>query len=145
MSTVSQRNVSSNQTTTDFDLSKIFLFNNRYESDNYISNSGYATLTLLAGSVMGRIASSNQLTYAQSGAVDGSQYPIGVLAQDVTLLAGQTQKVSICVQGDVSARKLIFVGGDSLTTVINGRTMQDWLQSYGPLVRFSEEMTDFDN
>lgn len=145
MSNISQRNQTANQITTDYDLSKIFLLNNRYENDTYLSNSGYATLTLLAGSVMGRIAATNQLTYCQSGALDGSQFPIGVLAQDVTLLAGQTQQVAICIFGDVASAKLIFVGGDNLNTVISGRTMKDHLQGYGVLVRVGTEMTDYDN
>lgn len=145
MSSVNQRLNTGQQATTDYDLSKIFLLDNRYESDSYVNNSGYATLTLLAGTVMGRIAGTNTLAPTISGYTDGSQIPIGVLAQDVTLLAGQSKQVSICIRGDVAANKLIFLGGDNLNTVIAGRTMKDHLQQYGPLVRTSTETTDYDN
>lgn len=145
MSSVNQRLNTGQQATTDYDLSKIFLLDNRYESDSYVNNSGYATLTLLAGTVMGRIAGTNTLAPTISGYGDGSQFPIGVLAQDVTLLAGQSKQVSICIRGDVAANKLIFLGGDNLNTVIAGRTMKDYLQQYGPLVRTSTEMTEYDN
>ncbi len=147
MSSINQRLYNpAGQVTTDYDLSKLFIWNNRFESDSYLNNSGYNPLTLKAGTIMGRVASSNTLAPCISGALDGSQYPIGVLAQDVYSLAqGASQKVSICINGDVNSYLLIFLGGDSLTTVINGRTMQDWLQSYGLLIRTSTEMTDFDN
>lgn len=145
MSSVNQRLQGTQQVITDYDLSKIFLFNNRYESDSYVNNSGYSSLTLLAGTVMGRIAGTNVLAPTISGALDGSQFPIGILAQDVVLSAGQSQQVAICIVGDINSAKIIFLGGDNLNTVIAGRTMKDHLQSYGLLMRTSTEMTDFDN
>lgn len=145
MSSISQRNQTSNQITTDYNLQKIFLLNNRYESDTLLENPTYGTQTILAGTVLGRVASSQNVVPCISGALDGSQFPIGVLAQDVTLAQGQTQVIAMCVDGDVNAGALIFYGGDSLSTVIAGRSMQDHLKNYGILVRFGTEMTDFDN
>jgi len=95
---------------------------------------------------MGRIAGTNILVPFISGALDGSQFPIGVSAQDVNGLAqGGSQQLSICVQGDINSAKLIFLGGDNLNTVIAGRTVRDHMQMYGLLIRTSTEMTDFDN
>lgn len=145
MSTVNPRFLGTQQAITDYDLSKIFLFQNRYESDSWVNNSGYATLTLKAGTVMGRITSSGVLAPAISGNLDGSAVPIGILAQDVTLLAGQSQQVAICVAGDINANAIIFLGGDNLLTPINGRIMKDHLQAYGLLIRSGTEMTDWDN
>jgi len=146
MSTLSQRNSTSNQLTSDFSTQKIFLLNNRYEQDTLLENPTYSTQTILAGTVLGRVASSGNVVPCISGALDGSQFPIGVLAQDVTALAsGQTQSIAMCIDGDVNAAALIFYGGDSLATVIAGRSMQDHLKAYGILIRYATEMTDYDN
>lgn len=145
MSSISQRNSTSNQLTTDFNLQKIFLLNNRYESDTLLENPTYASQTILAGTVLGRVASSGNVVPCISGALDGSQFPIGILAQDVTLASGQTQTIAMCIDGDVNAAALIWYGGDSLATVTNGKTNQDHLKNYGILVRYGTEMTDYDN
>ena len=146
MSTISQRNSTSNQLTTDYNLQKIFLLNNRYETDVLLENPGYSSQTILAGTVLGRIAASGNVIPCISGALDGSQYPIGILAQDVNALAqGATQTVAMCVDGDVNGAAIIWYGGDSLSTIANGRTNQDWLKLYGILIRYADEMTAFDN
>ncbi len=145
MSNTRQRLFNSGQFTLGFDLSKIFLMNNRYENGSYVQNSNYSTLTLFAGTVMGRVTANGRIAPSISGVQDGSQIPIGVLAQDVTLLAGQQQVVSICVFGDVAASQIIFIGGDSLDTITAGRRNQDHLRIYGINWRFSTLMTDNDN
>ena len=49
------------QITTQYNLEKLFLWGNRYENDNYVNNFSYSTITLLAGTVMGRVASTGVL------------------------------------------------------------------------------------
>jgi hypothetical protein len=138
-----------NQITTDYEISKIFLFNNRYEDDTdaYVNNSGYSTLTLLAGTVMGRVSASGQLKPCYVGSIDGSQEPVGVLAHDiVNLSAGASVNVIICIGGDVAQRKLIFLFGDTLETIVNGRRYKDRIQTNTTIIlRGGEEMTDYDN
>jgi hypothetical protein len=136
------------QITTQYNLEKLFLWDNRYESDNYVNNFSYSTITLLAGTVMGRVASTGVLIPTTASAVDGSQYPIGVLARDVVnLAAGATQLCAICIAGDVSAPLLIFTFGDTLDTVVNGRRYRDRIQadSAGIILKGRTEMTAFDN
>ncbi len=147
MSDVTQRLNNGQQATTDYDLSKIFLWNNRYEKDSYVQNAGYTTLTLKAGTLMGRIASTQGLAPTISGVSDGSQIPVGVLAQDITVLAGATaDNVALCIAGDVNAGKVIFLGGDAWATVINGKSLRDHLVANSQiLLRPVTEMTDFDN
>lgn len=149
MSSVNLRVNTGQQITTDYDLSKIFIWNNRYESDNYVNNSNYNPQTIPAGTVMGRVTGTGYLQPSNASAVDGSQNPIGILANDVIALPGGTsKKCSICVAGDVSADKIIFLFGDNLETIVNGRRFKDRIQadSVGiKLVFGSTEMTDFDN
>lgn len=138
-----------NQITTDYEYSKIFLFNNRYEddSDAYVNNSGYSTLTLLAGTVMGRVTGSGQLKPCYVGATDGSQEPVGILAHDiVNLPSGSSANVVICIGGDVAQKKVIFLFGDTLETQANGRRYKDRIQTNTTIIlRGGEEMTDYDN
>lgn len=149
MSSVNQRINTGQQLTTDYDLSKIFLWNNRYENDSYVNNSNYNPQTILAGTVMGRVTTTGYLQPCNAAAVDGSQRPIGILAQDIIQLAGgQSKQAAICVSGDVSADKITFLFGDNLETVVDGRRFRDRIQadSVGiKLIFNSTEMTDFDN
>lgn len=136
------------QITSQYNLEKLFLWNNLYENDNYVNNFSYSTITLLAGTVMGRVASTGVLIPSTASAVDGSQFPIGVLARDVVnLAAGDKQQCAICISGAVSAPLLIFTFGDTLDTVVAGRRYRDRLQadSAGLILRQRTEMTGFDN
>ncbi len=148
MSSYNTRRNTGQQITTDYELGKIFLWNNRYENDSWTNNSNYASLTILAGTVMGRIANSGIVVPSYSGALDGSQDPIGILAQDVVALgSGQSKQVSLCVAGDVDANKLIFLYGDTLESIVAGKRFRDRIQgnSVGiKLIFGSMEMTDFD-
>lgn len=146
MSSYNTRLNTGQQITTDYDLSKIFIWNNRYENDSYINNSNYNPITLLVGTVMGRIASTGYIVPCYASAVDGSQDPIGVLANDIILSAGQSKQASICIAGDVASNKLIFLYGDSLETVVAGKRMKDRIQANSLIIlRASTEMTDYDN
>lgn len=148
MSTYTLRLNTGQQITSDYDLSKIFIWDNRYESDNYVNNSGYSTVNIPAGTVMGRIASSGVLVPCLASAVDGSQFPIGILAKDVIGLAsGATIQCSICIAGDIAAEQIGFFYGDTLDTVVAGRRFRDRIQadSSGLILRTVTNMTDFDN
>lgn len=148
MSSATIRVNTGQQITTDYDLSKIFIFDNRYENDNYVNNSNYNPITILAGTVMGRVAVTGVLVPSLASANDGSQFPIGILARDVVGLAGGTTvQCSICVSGDVAEDKVIFFFSDTLETVVNGRRYRDRIQSdtVGVLLRKRTEMTDYDN
>lgn len=136
------------QVTTDFDLSKIFIFNNRYETDNETNNYTYSTLNLYAGTVMGRVRGTGVLVPSKASAVDGSEVPVGILAQDlIGLIPGETRQCAICIAGDVAQEQLIFIDGDTVDTIVNGRRYKDRIQgdTVGIILRSVKNMTDFDN
>jgi hypothetical protein len=128
------------------DRSKVFLWNRR-SAKGQITNGTGAPITILEGTVMGRIGATNLLVAFTSAAVDGSQHPIGVLMTDYTIAAGATADVFICDAGDVAAEKLLFQGADTLETVISGRRVKDLLQMNAPGLKlvYSTELTNFDN
>ncbi len=148
MSFINQRVNTGQQITTDYDLSKIFIWENRYEGDNYVNNSNYSPITLLAGTVMGRVSATGVIVPCLASAVDGSQIPVGILAQDIiSLVGGGTKSAAICIAGDVAEDKVIFYYSDTLETVVSGRRYRDRIQgdTAGIVLRKRTEMTDFDN
>ncbi len=128
------------------DLSKIFVWNNRYESGTY-TNATYDTVALAAGTVMGRVSATGKLKPLASAAVDGSQYPVGVLADDYSVEEGEDQELAVCVAGDVDQNKLVFDGADTLSTVIDGRQLRDRIagDTVGIKLVGGEPMTAYDN
>lgn len=112
----------------EFDLGKIFVRDNRYGKGNY-TNSTYDTEELEAGTVLGRVASTGKIAKYDAGASDGTQYPIGVLADNYSIEEGETKELAYCNAGDVVEDKLIFQGSDDLDTVVSGKTVRDRIGS----------------
>lgn len=139
---------SSNQLFVNTDVAKIFLGNNQTESDTYVNNSSYNPIALKAGTVMGRIGSTDIMVPTTSTASDGSQIVEGILMHDLDLASGATAKALICVSGRVAAEKLIFVKpGDNLDTVVSNRRYKDKIQgeTVGIKLIYSTNMTHYDN
>lgn len=111
------------------DVSKIFLGQNQTENDTYVNNTSYDPITLYAGTVLGRVATTNVLVPSISTASDGSQYVMGILGQDLVIAAGGTIKALVFVSGRVAQDKVIlWKSTDTLTTIVGGRTYHDKIQ-----------------
>lgn len=111
------------------DTSKIFVWDNRYDNFDY-NNDGYDDVTLVAGTVMGRISATGKIKPLRSDNADGSQLPIGILNQGRVVAAGETVTVAICVEGDVVTAKLVFAKtGDTVDTVVDGKRLRDRIGS----------------
>jgi len=136
----------SNQLFQNYDTSKIFVWNNRYQEES-ITNSSYDVGTLEAGTVMARYIGTDMLIPFDS--TDIKSMPIGILTQSVTIQGGETVNVNICVAGDVVAPKLVFVNGtDTLNTLmVNGELVRDAIQGDAVGIKLvgSTELTNFDN
>lgn len=156
MSSVTNVNNTGNQAQFDYDVSKIFVWNNRYSSATFINGTG-GELSFAAGTVVGRIAASNKITICDSTATDGSQIPVGVLKTPIVALANAGEvTANYCHAGDVVEDKLVFSGAETLATVVtiqdsvpaatnNTRTMRDLIQSVGINIIASTDLTAFDN
>ncbi len=88
------------QAISNYDLSKLFVYNNRYATETIV-NSQYDPWELRAGTVMGRITGTGTIVPCSDDATDGSQNPIGILASDITVVDGTSMSVPICTAGDV--------------------------------------------
>jgi len=146
MSSVDQVLNNGQQAITNYNTAKIFIFANRYLTGTY-TNSTYVTVTLLAGTVVGRVSATGAIVPLTSAASDGSQYPIGILANDHVVAAGVSTTVSYCVEGDVAEEKVLLQGSDTLNTVISSRRLRDRIaaDTAGIILKTTTEMTDYDN
>ena len=135
-----------NQLNIQRERTDIFVYNNRYENGTHTDVSGSAK-TLAAGTLMGRISASGLLTPLASGATDGSQFPVGILTQDIAVAASATVSITIGVSGDVDENKLVFDGSDDLNTVVTGRRLRDRIaaDTVGIKLVGGIEMTSQDN
>ncbi len=128
-----------------YDISKIFVFDNRYETASY-TNPTSDEITIPIGTVMGRVAASNKIIPCLSNASDGSQYPIGILADEYLVDYLETATLTICKMGDVVSSKIVFANGtDTVATAVSGKTMGDMLQAAGVNLVGGDQLTAYDN
>lgn len=137
-----------NQAIINTDLSKIFIWGNRYDKADY-TNSTYDTVTLVAGTVMGRIGATQEIVPLDSAATDGSQYPVGILAQDAVVEDGDTVSLAFCDKGDVAQEKVVLTNGtDTLETLLaDDRSIADHIKgdTAGIKLIVTNELTGYDN
>jgi hypothetical protein len=134
-----------------YDLSKLFLWDNRYEN-GLLNNSGYSQIAYNPGTVLGRVASTGYLVPFSAEASDGSQFVVGVLNDGIIVDPGATVEVAYCVGGDVAADQLILLGNggaDTLETVVTGRSrrVKDCIMSDAAALRiiYGQDLTFADN
>lgn len=146
MSTVNQTLNNGQQAITNYDTSKIFIGGNRYVKAMY-NNSAYDDVALTAGMLMGRVAATGWIKPLASGASDGSQFPVGVLAEDRTVDGGDLVELSICVEGDVAEEQVTFQGSDNMETTVSSRRLRDRIaaDTVGIKLVPCTDLTGYDN
>jgi hypothetical protein len=127
-------------------LAKLFPFDKKLKQYAY-TNSTYDPIDLPAGTVMGVIAATGYVVPMTSGATDGSQFPMGILAEDYTIDEGQSINMAVMVQGQVRQDMLILQGSDTLSTVVSSRRIFERIgsDSCGILIISATNCTAFDN
>lgn len=136
----------SNQAIIKTDVAKIFVRDNRYQKGNHLNNGNYNPLVLVAGTVMGRIGTTGYLVPLFTLANDGSQFPVGILAHDVSIASGVTKEITIVDFGDVVADQVVFYySGQNLDSVVSSRRVKDYLQAQGIKLITATELTQYDN
>lgn len=150
MSTYTNTSSTNNQSFGNYDTSKIFIGENEFLSGQTYTNGGGAPVTILAGTVVGRLTANQKLIPLLDDANDGSQYPIGIVAENYTVGAGATiTNMVICTKGQVDENLIVLDGSDTLDTVIVqlGRTVRDAIgaETVGIVLVGSTELNDHDN
>lgn len=136
-----------NQLNVNTDSTKIFVWNNRYDSAESTTNSGYDDITWPAGTLLGKVSATGLVKPLASAASDGSQYPIGILKEDAVIPAGDSLVLTYCVSGDVVESKVDLAGSDTMDTVISGRSIRDRIgaDTVGIKLVGEDQLTGTDN
>lgn len=127
-------------------LAKLFPFEKEQRQYSY-TNSTYDTETLEAGTLMGVAKATGKIKRMDSDSTDGSQFPIGVLAFDYSVEAGDTVSISVGICGTrVRQDMLVLVNeDDDLDTVIGDFRVFEWLLMFGIIPVGVTNATRFDN
>jgi hypothetical protein len=141
--------LTANQGIVNTNLAKIFIFNNDSQSGTFEYENTDEDVVILAGTVLGRIAATNKLAIINKDASDGSQFPVGILMQDITVAYGETfsGNVYFVVSGDVAEAQIKLPTGTTLETVISAKTLADRIASDTVGIRIvpTTDQTDYDN
>jgi len=145
---------------TNYDIAKIFLgFEQRTGTATYTNATG-SEVTLAAGTVLGRVHSTNKVYPSVSSATDGSQVPRFILADTYVVANGANQTVTYAYTCTVNSDLITLGGSDTLATVISLTgttgspaaatstpvgTVRDLLQSAGIYLVEGIELTEIDN
>jgi len=114
MSEVTNTQNNTNAVFNDFDLSKIFVFNNRFKNATFKNNTG-GPLAFLAGTLLARDSSDNTIVPLLSTKTTlGLNIPVGILHNSIASIAdaATVTNQSFCIQGDVADGKILFQGAD---------------------------------
>ncbi|MBB6236498.1 hypothetical protein HDC90_001110 [Pedobacter sp. AK013] len=147
MQTINQRNATRNQSTADFEVKRIFIFDNRFERGVFKNTTG-GSFTLQAGmlvvrdtAVTGGLLPATALNF---------QDAIGIAAmeEDVVLANNETVNIMYGTKGTVDGLKLVLPATVTLNSVATGdtKTLGDLLNGLGlHLDLTTVENTKFDN
>lgn len=119
--------------TTNFDITQIFLGDNFYIDATYTNSSG-SSKTIAPGTLLGRILATNKVLPNLSSATDGSEFPMGIAADNASVVVadGDSVTLNVCIKGMVNKTALTLGSGDTWSTVIRtvstgGKTIEDAL------------------
>lgn len=134
-----------NQQTVDYDYRKIFLQNNKFYTGT-VTASG-ADVTIVAGEVVARDPVSGDIVTLAVGATDGTEIPIGICKETITVLDGNTGKITFGVSGKVDENFVSVSGAGTLESIIANRRLRDRIagDTLGIDLDLSVENTTFDN
>jgi hypothetical protein len=143
--TVTQRNVTRNQSTADYEFKRIFVFDNRFEKGSF-RNTTAAAITLLPASLVARdTAVVNGFRPVTAGNLADV---IGISANEesIGLVVNGTTNINICTKGTIDAIYLALPATVTLNTVVGNKTLKDVLEAIGFHIDTSSvEHTKFDN
>lgn len=96
--------------------------------------------TWVAGTLLGRVTASGKLTAYTSAAVDGSQVPLAVLAEDVEFAGAGDKPSRVIIEGHLRRGQLIAHGVGAIT-----KPESDLLRSYSILSSVTNDLSELDN
>lgn len=132
-----------------YDRSQLMLRNPFIHVESYTDSGSGSTLT--TGTIMGKVFATGALLPCKSDATDGSQIPIGVLADTYVVTASATIPVDLYIRGEVNSLLLVLAKvGDTLNTTVGvegtGGTIRDLLiRNTEIMIIDSTDLSNLDN
>ena len=132
---------------TNYDTSKLLIGDNQF-IDVVVTASG-ADIVLKRGEVVGQIAATLLGTPVTAAAGDGSQFPLGLVIEEITVADGSSETITLVNKGRVSESLVNFAGADTLNTLVGAagiqQTYRALLEGLGLTVKASVENSAVDN
>lgn len=146
MTKIASQTATQNMLTTNYDSTKLVLKDGNYENATYTNSTG-GPITIEVGTLLGRVSATNKVLPLKSAAVDGSQYPVGISTQEITVADTESATIEFVIGGEVEGTLLVLDGTDTLATAISGKTLGDRIKSdtLGILLVNSDELSGYDN
>ena len=148
MAKVTTQTITSNQLHVDYNVGKIFVWDNKHKEGN-LRNSTGGILTFEPGTLLGRESDTGDYVILRSAVgTKGENTPAGILATSVVDLAdAASAPVHVCIFGEVVKDKVIFEGADGFNTIVALKTLEERIQSdtMGIKLVNSTSMTKPDN
>lgn len=116
---------------TNYNYEQLFIGRNLYNSATYTNSTGSA-VTIPMGRLVGRVLATDLILPQVATAVDGSEQPIGIVQEAVTVADGESATVFYCYAGDINQNAVIFNTGETLATVV--RTVSTGGGTLGDLI-----------
>lgn len=144
-----QRNVTRNQSTVDYTIEDIFMYENRYQEAVLLNNTGAEKTFINGNLVIRKTDAPTQIIPAVEGVAGADlAFVIGILkTDDLTLANAGTAPVNYCISGDIDAGLIQFPSGVTLNTVVGatGKILKDVLTDLGFILRNVTELSKINN
>jgi len=150
MTQVTQRSITRNQSTADYEIKHAFIWDNTFQNGSFKNTTGasfvlnecmlVARNTAVAGGLI-------PVTYTDSSTNNLADI-IGIASQsgDITLASNASTNITYCTGGGVDARYLVLPAGVTLDTTVGNKALRDVIADLGiDLDNTTIEMTKFDN
>lgn len=122
---------------TNNDVDGIPVWEPTYEDDTLAAT---GAVTYAAGTVLGRLTATGNLTAYESGNADGSEIPVAWLPNEVEFTGAGTTPIRAGISGKVRRSRLIAHGVGALT-----QAEVDALRDYSIVALSTTELSELDN
>lgn len=133
--TISQSNATRNQSTANYTLKKIAIWNNRFLEGTFTNTTG-GSFTLTPGELVVRsktVVDGFEIATYTDGTTNNLADVIGIAIQEdnIVLANNGTVFINIVVAGGIDSTQLTFPAGVTLNTVVGNKVLKDVLNSLG--------------
>ena len=142
-----QRNATRNQSTVDYSLENLFLFENRYQTATFKNNTGAGATFKSGFLVLRETGTPANIIPAIAGATLANVIGILKLDSETTLADAGTVSANYCIGGDIDVNLLELPATVTLNTVVGttGKCLKDFLTDLGFVLKNVVENSKIDN